>query len=87
MAPRQQQPQHDPQYLDEHHQRISEFAAEYFDDDEEREAFVDTLLERRGYQRTTGWSPPAEPDPQGGGGPAGGGRAPAAPRRPAYFRR
>jgi hypothetical protein len=82
-------PQHDPQYLDEHHQRISEFASEYFDDDEEREAFVDTLLERRGYQRTTGWSQPADPGPgpQGGGGGAGGARPPAAPRRPAYFRR
>ena len=33
MPPRQP-PQHDPQYLDEHHQRISEFAAEYFEDDE-----------------------------------------------------
>ena len=86
MPARPQQPQHDPQYLDEHHQRISEFAAEYFEDDEEREAFVDTLLERRGYQRTTGWSVPPEPPPPGGGG--GGARPPAgAPRRPAYFRR
>lgn len=85
MPPRQQ-PQPDPQYLDEHHQRISEFAAEYFEDDEEREAFVDTLLERRGYQRTTGWSVPPEPPPQGAGG-TGGARPPAAaPRRPPYFR-
>ena len=60
MASRQP-PSHDPQYLDEHHQRISEFAAEYFEDDEEREAFVDTLLERRGYQRTTGC--PYRPSP------------------------
>jgi hypothetical protein len=81
------QPQHDPQYLDEHHQRISEFAAEYFDDEEERDAFVDTLLERRGYQRTTGWSVPPEPPPGPQGGGAGGARPPAAPRRPAYFRR
>ena len=84
MAPRQ--PQHDPQYLDEHHQRISEFASDYFDDDEEREAFVDTLLERRGYQRTTAWQVPADPGPQGGGGAAGG-RPPAGPRRHAYFKR
>jgi hypothetical protein len=84
MAPRQPQQQHDPQYLDEHHQRISEFAAEYIEDDEEREIFVDTFLERRGYQRTTGWSVPPEPPPPGGGG---GARPPAAaPRRPAYFR-
>lgn len=88
MPPRQPQ-QHDPQYLDEHHQRISEFAAEYFDDDEERESFIDTLLERRGYQRTAGWSLPPEP-PSGPGGAAGGAagaRPPLAPRRPAYFRR
>ena len=84
MPPRQP-PAHEPQYLDEHHQRISEFAAEYFEDDEEREAFVDTLLERRGYQRTTGWSVPPDPPPPGSGG--GSARPPAAPpRRPAYFR-
>jgi len=79
----------DPQYLDEHHQRISEFASEYFDDDEEREAFIDTLLERRGYQRTAGWSLPPDPDPQGQGGGAGAraGAPAATPRRPAYFRR
>ena len=76
----------DPQYLDEHHQRISEFASEYFDDDEEREAFIDTLLERRGYQRTAGWSLPPDPGPQGQGGAAAG-QPGAAPRKPAYFRR
>ena len=84
MPPRQQA--HDPSYLDEHHQRISEFASEYFDDDEERAAFVDTLLERRGYQRTAGWSLPPEPPAdggQGGGGPA----EPPARRGPAYFKR
>ena len=86
MPPRQP-PQRDPQYLDEHHQRISEFAADYFDDDEEREAFVDTLLERRGYMRTAGWSLPPEPDPQQPQGAPGAARGPAAPRRPAYFRR
>ena len=83
MAPRQTAAQ--SQFLDEHHQRISEFAAEYFDDDEERAAFVDTLLERRGYQRTAGWSLPPEPSPDGGGG-AGGGE-PSRPRPPAYFKR
>jgi hypothetical protein len=77
---------HDPQYLDPDHQRISEFAADYFDDEEERAAFVDTLLERRGYQRTSGWSLPPEPPPNGhdSGGPAG---APQRPRPPAYFKR
>lgn len=79
-------PQFDPQYLDEHHQRISEFAADYFDDEEERAAFVDTLLERRGYQRTTGWSAPLPPDPNQP--PANGsGPPPPAARRPAYFKR
>lgn len=59
-----------PEYLDEHHQRITEFAGEYFDDDEERESFVDTLMERRGYQRRSAWAPPADP-PGGPGGSAG----------------
>jgi hypothetical protein len=68
-------------FLDETHQRISEFADEFLDDDE-REAFVDSLMERRGYKRSAHWEPP---DPDGGGsgrqplvknkgGSAGGGR-------------
>jgi hypothetical protein len=84
MAGRQQQ-QNDPAYLDEHHQRISEFAADYFDDDDERDTFVGTLMERRGYKRVqhTSWDPP-DPDPKNkgqGGGQGGGGN------RPAYFKR
>ena len=86
MASRQQ-PQHDPAYLDEHHQRISEFAADYFDDEEERESFVDTLLERRGYQRQASWALPPEPDPAAGGRPGPAGTPPAGARRPAYFKR
>ena len=86
MPPRQ--PTHDPQYLDEHHQRISEFGAEYFDDDEERDEFVSTLMSRRGYQRNeqriVEWLPPAPADnSQGDGGPAG----PPARKAPAYFKR
>lgn len=73
-----------PQYLDEHHQRISEFATDYFDDDDERDEFVGTLMERRGYQRrqTTSWEPPA-PDPKTP--PAGPGDA--GPKRQPYFKR
>lgn len=56
--------QDQPQYIDETHQRISEFAAEFLDDDEEREGFIDGLLERRGYQRMASWAPP---EPQQGG--------------------
>jgi hypothetical protein len=86
MAPRQSAAQ--PQYLDEHHQRISEFAAEYFDDDEEREVFVDTIMERRGYQRTASWSLPPPPDPAAGqGGDPAAGAGPGKPRPPAYFKR
>jgi hypothetical protein len=89
MPPRQQH-QPDPEYIDEHHQRISEFANDYFDDDDEREEFVGTLMERRGYVRrqTTSWDPP-EPEPpngrqggRGGATPGSGGR-----QRPAYFKR
>ena len=74
----------DPQYLDEHHQRISEFAAEYFDDDDERDAFVGELMTRRGYtaRTRTDWEPPAETKSgsNGGGGQAG------QPRKPSYFK-
>lgn len=52
-----------PEYLDETHQRIAEFAAEFLDDDE-RDDFVDSLLERHGYQKVSKWAPP---DPSGGG--------------------
>jgi hypothetical protein len=55
-----------PEFVDEHHQRISEFAAEYLDDDEEREGFVDGLMERRGYQRSSHWTAPEQ---QQGSGP------------------
>lgn len=74
-----------PAYVDEHHQRISEFAAEYFaDDPEEAESFIDTLMERRGYQRRSAWALPEQPP----AGPQGGGQNPAAgPKRPPYFKR
>lgn len=58
-----------PEYIDETHQRIAEFAAEFLEDDE-RDDFVDGLLERHGYQRVSKW---AAPDPAGG---SGGGRRP-----------
>ena len=76
-APR---PQHDPQYLDPDHQRISEFAADYIEDDEEREGFVTEFMTRRGYTPTTRteWAAPA-PAPSGPKPPAG-------PRKPSYFK-
>lgn len=87
MAPKQSAV--DPQYLDEHHQRISEFGAEYFDDDEEREEFVSTLMSRRGYQRNeqriVEWLPPAPAD--GGQGDGGGSAGAPARKGPAYFKR
>ncbi|MDA8316529.1 MAG: hypothetical protein M0010_15370 [Actinomycetota bacterium] len=48
-----------PQYIDEHHQRFVEFANDYLEE-EDREAFVDGLLEKHGYQRETRWAPPAQ---------------------------
>lgn len=82
MPSRQQQGQ--PQYLDEHHQRIAEFGADYFDDEEEREAFVSELMSRRGYtaRTRTEWEPPAE-DPKSNGSGQGGGQR----QKPAYFRK
>lgn len=68
-----------PEYLDDHHKRISEFADEYFaDDDEERETFVGTLMERRGYQRVqhTSWTPPENSGKNGPGGS----------KKPGYFK-
>jgi len=57
-------PGDEPSYVDEHHERISQFADDYLDDDE-REDFVNSLMERRGYQRGTHW---LAPEPDGGQG-------------------
>lgn len=54
----------DPQFLDDDHAAIVTFAETYFDDDEERETFIDTLMERRGYQRVSSWGPAAPPEPE-----------------------
>lgn len=62
-----------PVYIDEDHQRIAEFAATYLEE-EERDDFVDGMLERRGYQRVTNWAPPPPPEPPAGGGGQGGKR-------------
>lgn len=75
MAAREQEA---PDYLDEHHQRIAEFAADYLDEDEGPE-FVDGMLERLGYERATHWT---APNPEQGGGGQGGRRQPLVkPRR------
>lgn len=49
-----------PSYLDEDHQLISEFSERYFDDDEERGAFVNDMMDRLGYERVEGWGPRSE---------------------------
>lgn len=61
-----------PEYLDEHHQRISEFAAEYMDEDE-RDDFVGHVMQRRGYKpvQHTSWEPPEDPKGAKGGQPGG----------------
>ncbi len=51
-------------FLDEIHQDIAEFAERHLEE-EEREEFIDALLERKGYVRVSQWAPPA--DPAGGG--------------------
>jgi hypothetical protein len=63
-----------PDYLDETHQRISEFAAWLWDaDDDEaaevRDGFIADAMTHKGYQpRThTSWEPPVPPDPKPGG--------------------
>lgn len=86
-------PDEQPQYVDEHHERIHTFASDYLEEDE-RDEFVDSMMERRGYQRAHHWLPPDE-DESGPGQPAGGKKplvkrraAPAqpAPRQGSYFR-
>ena len=80
-------------FLDEDHQRIHEFASDFLDEDE-RESFIDGLMERRGYTRVQSWAPPQgsgtqrkpllpgkQDDGQGSRGKrGGGGKSP-------YFRR
>lgn len=58
-----------PDYIDETHQRIAEFAGEFLDEDEVDD-FVSSLLERHGYQQNTvtTW---AAPDPSAGRGGTG----------------
>lgn len=76
-----------PQYLDDTHRAISEFAEAFLEEDE-RADFVDGLLERHGYQRQSTWAPP-EPQQGGQGGrsqllkqrPAGGQRQSAGDQR------
>lgn len=55
----------EPSYLDETHQRIAEFANDFLEEDE-RDDFIDSLLERHGYQKQATWAPP--PPQQGGNG-------------------
>jgi hypothetical protein len=46
-------------YLDDTHRAISEFAEAFLEEDE-RGDFVDGLMERHGYERTSSWAPPAQ---------------------------
>jgi hypothetical protein len=60
-------------FLDDDHAAIVNFAETYMDEDE-REGFVDQLMERRGYQRVTSWGPGEQPPaPRSGGGSRRGG--------------
>jgi hypothetical protein len=57
----------EPQFIDDDHAAIVGFAEAYLEDDE-RDDFIDQMMERRGYQRVSSWAAP-EPDPRQ---PAGG---------------
>lgn len=66
-----------PDYLDEVHQDIAEFAARHYpedDDADEREQFVNYHMERRGYKTVqhTSFAPPEPEPPAGGKGGQGG---------------
>lgn len=84
-------PGEEPQFLDDDHAAIHAFAENYLDEDE-RDEFVDGLLERRGYVRVSSWAPPEPDEPQRK--PAVKPRTPQAPapaaagqRRSPYFKR
>jgi len=48
------------EFIDPDHQAIVEFAEVYLDDDEQQD-FIDTLMERLGYDRVSVWErPPAK---------------------------
>jgi hypothetical protein len=53
-----------PLFVDDTHERIHGFAEEFLDE-EEREEFVDGLLDRLGYVKVSSWGP--APAQQGGG--------------------
>lgn len=55
------------EYLDDVHERIAVFAHDFLEEDE-REDFIGSLMERHGYQRQSHWASPAADD--------GGGRQP-----------
>lgn len=59
-------------FIDETHQAFVEFAERFLEEDE-RDEFVNGLLERHGYEKVeiVSWSPPAPP-----AGGSGGGRQP-----------
>jgi hypothetical protein len=85
-------PDDGPVYVDDDHAAIAEFAAVYMDEDE-RETFVDHLMERRGYTKIQSWGPRTDPGPDPGPDPDPQPRrsqAPAQPRQPRkspYFKR
>ena len=85
-------------FLDDDHAAIATFAHTYLDEDE-RESFIDQLMERRGYTRVQSWAPPQGSGSQrrpvlGGGqdgGPGGGGQGSRGgqrgSKRSPYFKR
>lgn len=88
-------PEQDPQYVDDDHAAIAAFAEAFLDEDE-RDSFVDHLMERRGYTRIQSWGPrddSGDPDPDPEPRPARSRQAPPAPaaaparKRSAYFKR
>lgn len=83
-----------PVFVDDDHAELAAFAEKWLDDDE-RDPFVEHLMERHGYERIQGWGPRRPPDPPAPPEPS----APAEPARgrgasqrgsgkgPQYFKR
>ena len=47
-------------FIDDTHQAFCEFAERFLEEDE-RDSFIDSMMERHGYQRMSSWAAPEAP--------------------------
>jgi hypothetical protein len=56
-------------FIDDFHAAAHTMADELELDGEDRDAFIDGVMERKGYQRVTSWAPPEPAEGEGRGKP------------------